>query len=236
MNKSDKRKNSEILLDAVGNIGDRFIFEAEAYVPSKRVSPLRRFTIIAVSLTLILTLTVSVLVGTLTRQNAESAEDDSVDHVQTDAESGTPDNDLHKPPEALPVQSLSSTLISMKEQTASLSSTLDRDTLFDGVARIIWKYEGEDDYRMCSMSRTDAASVASALRSKKNFTRVDATDESDGIDGMWICMGDGMVYSPYLETSNGNVGYGTLFDYERELEPSTEFTELVESIISKKIN
>ena len=237
MNRSDKRKNSEMMLDAIGNIGDRFIFEAEAYTPSKRVSPLRRFAIIAVSFALILTLTVSVLVGTLTRQDGESSEQDSsVEHVQNDENLTKPSDNIQEPSVPLPVQNLSSTLINMKAETEKLSSELDRDMLFDGDARIIWKYEDEDDYRICTMSRHDAISVASSIKTQKDFTRVDASVDSDGLDGLWICFGDGMVYSPYLETADGNVGYGTLFDYERELEPSTEFVKLVESIISKKTN
>ncbi len=236
INRSNKRKNSEIMLDAIGNISDRFIFEAEAYVPSKPVSLRRRFAIIAVSFTLILTLAVSALVGTLTRQDSEAEDSGSTDQTQNSERPTVPNYDFQEPPLTPPVQSLSSTLINMKADTEGLSSELERDMLFDGSARIIWRYEGEDAYRICTMSRSNAASVASSITTQKNFTRVDASAESDGLDGLWICFGDGMVYSPYLETAGGNVGYGALFDYERELEPSTEFVKLVESIISEKSN
>lgn len=236
INRSNKRKNSEIMLDAIGNINDRFIFEAEAYVPSKPVSLRRRFAIIAVSFTLILTLAVSALVGTLTRQDSDAEDSGSADQTQNSERPTVPNYDFQEPPLTPPVQNLSSTLINMKADTEGLSSELDRDMLFDGSARIIWRYEGEDAYRICTMSRRDAASVASSITTQKDFTRVDASAESDGLDGLWICFGDGMVYSPYLETAGGNVGYGALFDYERELEPSTEFVKLVESIISEKSN
>lgn len=236
INRSDKRRNSEIMLDAIGNIGDRFIFEAEAYIPGKRVSMRKRFAIIAVSFTLILTLTASVLVGTLTRQDGEPEHNDRTDHAPNGEELTVPNDDFQEPSPAPHVQSLSSMLINIKAETEGLSSELDRDMLFDGNARIIWRYKNESDYRICTMSNRNAISAASSIGRQKDFIRVDASAESDELDGLWICFGDGMVYSPYLETAGGNVGYGTLFDYERELEPSTEFVKLVESIILEGSN
>ena len=44
-----------------------------------------------------------------------------------------------------------------------------------------------------------------------------------GLGQVWIALGDGRIISPCLKESNGNVAFGTLFDYDPEVEPSADF-------------
>ena len=84
---------------------------------------------------------------------------------------------------------------------------------------------------MCTIS--SAASVEELekeLSRKSSFKEISAPAD-DSIDGFWICFGDGLVYTPYLKSSDGNIGYGEIFDYEQELEPSKDFAHLIRDII-----
>ena len=56
-------------------------------------------------------------------------------------------------------------------------------------------------------------------------------DEPSPFYRVWLVCGDGSVFTPYLKSSNGNVGYMTLFDYDAELYPSKEFISCVSQIL-----
>ncbi|MBE6593295.1 MAG: hypothetical protein E7642_04800 [Ruminococcaceae bacterium] len=235
----NKNKNSELLLDAIGEIDDRFIFEAESYVPGAKKLSLRKYLVAAFSVVLIMSLSLSLLVGMLTREDKkETADEGIVDVPDENEEKPTDRPATNAPTERVEpeVNTLSQTLEQMKEETANFASPLEREMLFDGDAKLIWKYEDEENYRICTLSRKNSTTVERALTNKKGFVKITESDvsEDDGIEGVWICFGDGYVFSPYLENSNGNVGYGTLFDYERELEPSEDFAQLIERIVSNK--
>ena len=239
---SNKSKRSALLLDAIGEIDDRFIFEAETYLPSKRKAPLRKYLVAVFSVVLIMSLTLSLLVGMLTREDTKgNANGEIVDIPDENEEKPTNRPATSKPTDAPPEnvesesKTLSDTLEQMKENTVSFASPLEREMLFDGDTKLIWKYEDEEDYRICTVARKYSKSLEHALAKKEDFVKITESDvnESNGLEGVWICFGDGYVFSPYLETSNGNIGYGDIFEYERELEPSAEFAKLIESIISK---
>ena len=240
---SNKSKRSALLLDAIGEIDDRFIFEAETYLPSKRKAPLRKYLVAVFSVVLIMSLTLSLLVGMLTREDTKgNANGEIVDIPDENEEKPTDRPATSKPTDAPPEnvesesKTLSDALGQMKENTVSFASPLEREMLFDGDTKLIWKYEDEEDYRICPVSSRYSQRLERALAKKQDFVKITEPDvsDSDGIEGVWVCFGDGYVFSPYLENSNGNVGYGTLFDYERELEPSEAFAQLIERIVSNK--
>ena len=211
-----ENKRGEILMDAIGSIDDRFIFEAQVALPKKRYAPLRRVLALCACTVLVMSLTLSLLVGLFSQKNSEApGEEDHVGNTQPIV------TDSH----------FADTLIGMKTATQSFASPLEREMLFEGETLLIWQYEDEEDYRICTLSNTDARKIKTALAEKNGFVRTDADSDLGELEGFWICFGDGLVYTPYLENSNGNIGYGQIFDYDPELEPSRYFIELITNAI-----
>lgn len=223
-----ENKRADLLMDAIGSIDDRFIFEAQVAQPKKRYAPLRKILAIAVCTMLVASLMLSLLLGMLSQKSEEAPE------AQDSAQStNAPEKEEATAGDNSPVtdSKFADTLIEMKTETQSFASPLEREMLFEGETLLIWQYEGEEDYRICTLSNTDARKIKTALAEKNGFVRTEADADLGELGGFWICFGDGLVYTPYLESSNGNIGYGQLFDYDPELEPSRYFTELITNAI-----
>lgn len=233
-------KDSELLLEAIGEIDDRFIFEAESYERKKSSFPLRKLIIAAVALSLVFTFTLSLGIGLMLGSSRDKVDNDSAGAPNEDQD-GADDgfnnagaNDENIKPQ--PITTLEDTLESVRYSSEELKSPFERDMLFDGSTKLIWKYSDEESYRVCTISSaSDTKSIQRALEHKKDFSEV-SEPAVDSIDGFWICFGDGLVYTPYLKSSDGNVGYGELFDYEQELEPSKSFATFISEIIKKESN
>ena len=233
-------KDSELLLEAIGEIDDRFIFEAENYERKKSSLPLRKLIIAAVALSLVFTFTLSLGIGLMLGSSRDKVDND-FNNVPNEDQDGADDgfnnagaNDENIKPQ--PITTLEDTLESVKFSSEGFSTTFERDMLFDGSTKLIWKYSDEESYRVCTISSaSDTKSIQRALEHKKDFSEV-SEPAVDSIDGFWICFGDGLVYTPYLKSSDGNVGYGELFDYEQELEPSKSFATFISEIIKKESN
>ena len=233
-------KDSELLLEAIGEIDDRFIFEAESYERKKSSLRWRKLIIAAVALSLVFTFTLSLGIGLMLGSNRDKVDNDSAGAPNEDQD-GADDgfnnagaNDENIKPQ--PITTLEDTLESVRNSSEELKSPFERDMLFDGSTKLIWKYSDEESYRVCTISSaSDTKSIRRALEHKKDFSEV-SEPAVDSIDGFWICFGDGLVYTPYLKSSDGNVGYGELFDYEQELEPSKSFATFISEIIKKESN
>lgn len=233
-------KDSELLLEAIGEIDDRFIFEAESYERKKSSLPLRKLIIAAVALSLVFTFTLSLGIGLMLGSNRDKVDND-FNNAPNEDQDGADDgfnnagaNDENIKPQ--PITTLEDTLESVRYSSEELKSPFERDMLFDGSTKLIWKYSDEESYRVCTISSaSDTKSIQRALEHKKDFSEV-SEPAVDSIDGFWICFGDGLVYTPYLKSSDGNVGYGELFDYEQELEPSKSFATFISEIIKKESN
>lgn len=233
-------KDSELLLEAIGEIDDRFIFEAESYERKKSSLPLRKLIIAAVALSLVFTFTLSLGIGLMLGSSRDKVDNDSAGAPDEDQDGADDEfnnagaNDENIKPQ--PITTLEDTLESVKFSSEGFSTTFERDMLFDGSTKLIWKYSDEESYRVCTISSAlDTKSIQRALEHKKDFSEV-SEPAVDSIDGFWICFGDGLVYTPYLKSSDGNVGYGELFDYEQELEPSKSFATFISEIIKKESN
>ena len=221
-----ENKRGELLMDAIGSIDDRFIFEAQVALPKKRYAPLRRVLALCACTVLVMSLTLSLLVGLFSQKNSE-APNDEADTNTSDKVDGTATNKSEQDS----VAPLADVLREMKAETQSFASHLEREMLFEGETLLIWQYVDEENYRICTLSNLDASKIKTALAEKNGFARADADSDLGELEGFWICFGDGLVYTPYLENSNGNIGYGQLFDYDPELEPSRYFTELITNAI-----
>ena len=219
MNENEKTAFAEKLLDSIGLIDDRFIAEAQRPVRARSAAP-KRFAILAVAATLTLCTVGSVLlIGRLATIDRDSHAGDVADtetEIKHEADA-----------EAL---TLGARLDGVKESTVSYKVDREKIDLFDGSARIVWKYSDETEYRACELSSDEANKLISSLKSSKG-QRVDKTDTEDDVS-LWIYYGDGRVISPYLELTEGNVGYGEIFDYTPEYEPSQEFSDIICGIIS----
>ena len=204
------------LFDAMGEIDDRWIAEAErAYTPARGLRFGRRSLIVAVTLCLV---TVSVL-GVLVANRSKDASPEA-EHPAMDEDVGT-------------VATFSERMSQLKGQTTTLRVSTEELDLFSGSAQVIWKYRDETDYRAKAITRNELDLLLDVMDQNEG-TSVGATDtpSTDLLEGVWIAYGDGTVISPCLKLSDGNVGYGDLFAYEPELEPSDVFVNTLCGIIS----
>ncbi|GEM_PF-2084198 len=102
--------------------------------------------------------------------------------------------------------------------------------LRDGQSRLIWQETGDEDYCVLPLSNAQANSLHTAAQQPTD--RIEPIHISVRV---WLVMSDGRVITPYLYPSHGNVGYGTLFDYEPECTPSNVLTDTVYEIVSSAI-
>ena len=86
-----ENKRSDLLMDAIGSIDDRFIFEAQVAQPKKRYAPLKKILAITVCTMLVMSLTVSLFAGLLS-QKSEEAPNDEADTNTSDKVDGTATN------------------------------------------------------------------------------------------------------------------------------------------------
>lgn len=260
MKDSNNRKNGEFLFEAMGEINDSFIFEAENYEKKKSSVALRKLIILAASLVTVLAITAALCIGFMVGSDEDgestvpnlSPDSDIAngevfapnnkgesDTLKDDSQGGTVPSDTpseeapDKSPQNIPT--LANTLESLKSSTTEFNTVFGREMLFDGKVKMIWKYSDEESYRVCEVAiASDAAKIRAVLEGNAEFEPINEPTLNYGIDGFWICFGDGLVYTPYLRATNGNIGYGELFAYGKELEPSSKVTEFVEELIEKE--
>ena len=205
------------LFDAIGEIEDRWIAEAETvYTPERRFCFGRRSLIVAATLALVTVSTLGVLVANR-----------SMDKGAPEAESPVTEQAIGT------VGTLSERMALLKAQTVTLRVNPAELDLFDGSARIVWKYRDEADYRARAITQRELSQLLDAM--ERNPGSSVAPSDSVGMDaleGVWIAYGNGTVISPCLKTGDGNEGFGELFAYEPELEPSEEFADTLCGIIS----
>lgn len=224
---SRKEKSASLLLDAIGGIDDRYVFEAAPPISVRRGINIRKLVLVAACVILSVAVLSAYALGTLlgSSKDEEAGDANGIYTESADKNYGT--NDMQAPSSAPTVLTLSQTFISIKDSTASLSTSEESIDLFDGSAKIIWKYSDEDDYRVCKISGNTRSELRASLFAKKDFTLVSSAESDTAFEGIWICFGDGLVYSPCLKNSSENIGYGVIFDYDPELEPSKDFTSLL---------
>ena len=109
-------------------------------------------------------------------------------------------------------------------ESLSFDSTPD---LFDGEPRLIWETADGQLYGVTlSAAELDHLDRESGRGDKIGDLSLEAEVK------VWISYGNGLVISPYLEDTPGNVGYGELFDYLPEIIPSSAVTGRIQTIIA----
>ena len=224
MTNEEKRICAQRLFDEIGNIDDRFIYEASTPYTARSVARLvRTFAIGAVSIALALSIVagvfvVGMMVGNKSAEN-EGYRDEMFDVEAGDVVDGTAER-----------AGISQRMTSLRAQTSDALTPKEDIDLFDGTPKVIWKYTDETQYRTRNISDDEYSSLTTLL-SKNMGERVESGAYGT-LEGVWISSGDGLVISPCLEMTSGNVGYGEIFDYEPEYEPSTELTDSLCDYIS----
>ena len=208
-------KKGSILMDAIGKIDDRFIAEAEYHVSVNR-NHVKKRMLVALVLVLTFAFTLTLFIGIANIFGEKNSNESVGPDINND-------------------RTLDGVLTAMRDETDSFVASLDGDMLPDGNSYIIWRYSGEADYRVCRIDTSYSQKISEAFRKKENFKRVGRDYKETTIEEFWICFGDGIVYTPYLEDSTGNIGIGFTFDYEPELEPSENFAALIEEAIRNGI-
>ena len=218
----DKARLADYLFDEIGGIRDDFVAEAERpYERKARALSLRRMVVVGVSLTLTLTAVLGVWIGNRMAGRDEAA--DEIGNAAVTQQSGA----------TTAPAGISLRLQELREATEDCVTPKEKVELFSGTAQIVWKYADEDTYRVRRLSAAETDRLLPLLNRQENATPVSG-EASDGntVEGIWITLGDGRVISPCLEASKGTVGYGELFDYEPEIEPTDELTELICDVLS----
>ena len=88
-----------------------------------------------------------------------------------------------------------------------------RPLFFSGSPMIVFK-TGENEYAAAPLDGRDYRTILSSAA--EGGKRSDTENSSHGV---WISRGNGEIFSPYLELTNGNIAYGELFDYRDEVIP-----------------
>ena len=227
-----KEKFAEYLFDEIGNIDDSIIASAMgAYRPARKVFNTRRLAIAAVAATLSLSLFATVFVSILNRAGKDLFESPKNDNVSISADKDDAadknEPDMESPTDV--ATTLATRLESLRD--TAKAEKLDKSDIkyFDGYARLIWKYSDEEYYRVCKISASQLQRIQSLISADQGELVNSATESS--VEGIWISLGDGKVISPCLLSSEGNVGYGSIFDYTAEVEPSDAVSGFICDII-----
>ena len=208
-----KHKKATYLFDEIGNIDDRLVQEAMLY-RAGRASP--RVLLVAACIAMSLLLVLGTFAVSMMSRKSEDSDA---------PQGGSPMQDHTQRVEALD-EMLVSSRDSISYTTVELQSELD---FYDGNAYVVWQYA--DSAAFCVSRALTATEAHALIRSAEDGTDV-GTDAPDLQCRVWILLGDGTVISPYLKSSAGNVGIGTLFDYDPELIPSQSFTSRLSDILN----
>ena len=222
--RNEKLNSAEKLLDAIGDIDLRFIAEAEAVPEIKKkrfVLPRKTVNVLAGALAFVFVIfgvSVALLGGRVDADMAPEEDKSAMNDI------------LRDPAEKAESVTLGDVILSVQSNTKIKQLSAEEIEFFDDTIRIIWCYEGDENYRVVEVPASKNSELLLGIERLKNAPKTKNTGEMPC--AIWICLEDGRVITPYLEWSDGNVGYAELFEYSPEIEPSSAFTELINEIIS----
>lgn len=219
----DTRAAAEYLFDEIGGIDESYIAAAQSARPV-RARKTSRVAVLAAAAVLIMAMVVA-LPTRFVNKGDNAALEDGVDDVGSTSISTDPSQDVEQKP---------STQQSIFELDSVLSNAPDSfyvgetPELFDGTPRLLWLQDGQ-----LYGAKLSASELEHLQREQGNGRQIgDAALEAEIM--VWISYGNGLVVSPYLEDSPGNVGYGELFDYSPEIIPSSAVTGRIRTIIARQ--
>lgn len=206
--KSDKQQKARDLFESVGEIDDAILQEALTYMPQKR----RQLQWRLLPLAACLILCTALLLASLRFLRPPQSTTPSNDRLQGD--SGP---------------SLDAILLELRDRDVGQSVTSEQAVpFFDGYAYLVWQYR--DSGELCISQALSGQELASLSAEFGKGERIDPDTASQACR-LWLVLGNGEVYSPYLPLSSGNVGQADLFDYEAELRLSDGLIAAVTGIL-----
>ena len=216
---SNKKIKAELLFDAIGDIDDRLIQEAQA--PFVKTAPSKRYNLKAI---IALAATLSIVIGMLGAFAVSKFIGNLIESTLNDKADEGESSQIFE-------SSLSQTLLDASDMPSVSKCDADEIDFFDGNTSIIWKASEQNEY--CVFTLTSASDVT-RLKNELSKVKEDISPENteNTLCEVWVTFGNGTVVSPYLKNSAGNVGYAELFEYSPEVEPDAAFAEFVNDLIS----
>ena len=211
-------KKAELLYEAIGEIDDSYIDEAGRPFRKKRSASV--FTRIAIAAALVLVIVLSnIAFFASVRSFLPASWNDGAAEITTHytheyhrndsaAEAPTPDTDSYSDVKLIGY---------LPEEEIDL---------FGSEALVIIRFEGVQEFTVIKVSQKRLNILAESV-GENGLDKAGADSEIY----VWLCDGNGKVFSPYLRRSPGNVGYGSLFEYSPEISPSEEFANYLSGII-----
>ena len=200
------------LFDAIGFLDDRAVQQAMEYRPFKRRTASSAFLRVgALAACLALVIGIGVLIEQLLPKPSLSPEE----HYPT-ADSAT--------------ASLDAVFRSKIEsgRCVMLSSTQAKELMRDGSYYLVWEdVQTKQLYASAPLTEYQMRQLQAQMGKGEAIK----PDQPAPFYRVWMVFGDGSVCSPYLKTSDGNVSYMTLFDYDAEIYPSQDFISCVSQIL-----
>lgn len=216
----DKKRKTEYLLSELGEIDDKLLIDALSYRPARKRPQL---AVIAACFILCLTFIFAAAVGlrTANKKNADGA-----DTGTRSPEVNIGDNESYENPEA--DRKLDMIFLSCISDTRYQGhESVDELPCEKGKTYVVWQHV-ESGRIFLSSPLTD--SQVKAL--DKHLGEGDSVGESspDLECRVWILTSEGLLISPYLRETVGNVS-DSFFDYEAEIIPCEEFVDLISRIL-----
>ena len=97
------------------------------------------------------------------------------------------------------------------------------ERIFGSTPTVLCKKRGEDTYRYAALTDVQYDGIV-------NEAPKDSLPDGQNEWQIWVTDGKGMVFTPYLQASPGNIHYGRLFDYNDEVEPGGYFQNVLRLI------
>ena len=215
--RNDKMKKTAYLFDEIGRIDDRLLQEAMQFdCRTANTVKWRKILLIAATLSLSLVLMLQMVVGLSRRDwfpNPGQGEAPAPEEP-AESENWALDSVLNAGTHGDGVEVLASA---------------EEYGFFDGSARLVWQYQGEEQiYVSRSLTPTEVESLLKAMTGTRTAV---SSKEEQPLWRIWLVCDNGEVRTPYLEDSQGNIGYGDFFDYHAEVIPAGEWISCVSEIL-----
>ena len=102
------------------------------------------------------------------------------------------------------------------------------DLFFGGRPLLMWQEQNDTVFHVLPIDRGQLSTITRLM--------TESTAKNDGDEAItkkiWICDGEGLVKTPYLEDTPGNLYYATLFDYDPELVLTEELEDRLAELTS----
>ena len=219
----DNRDRAEHLYDAIGEIDDKLIADAEssalarAYIKARRK---RRLSLACAACVCLLLLGAALRIPDVIRAPQDLSNDSS------------PDTHQNAAADKAPAPSTLAALLKEAEDSKKVSVLAANELpVISQTAMLVWQSEGEQDYRAIKIP--DAKTKERITKALDTPKAAFSPEDSEALDlWVWIVYEDGRVVSPYLKHTQGNVSYGSLFDYSAEVEPNAALVKALHEVLN----